>query len=365
MIRKCCFLWSVFQISLVFASLLMTLIIQAQIPDDLNDFNPSPRLEDGARVVFYNVENLFDYEDDTLKLDEEYLPQGKKFWSKRKYTHKLQQLYKVLISVGGWEAPALIGLCEVENRRVLEDLTTLTGLDKFDYQIVHENSPDRRGIDVALLYRSDKFTPIHYETIPIRYPFDTASRTRDILYVKGTLLGQDTLHIFVNHWTSKYGGVLNTEPKRFFLGELVRQKADSIYAQIPNANIIIMGDLNDEPKDESVLKGLKAEKPVIDPANMAENGLYNLMYNQNKGGTHKFQEHWSVIDHLIVSPSLLQGKTGLKVSPAGAKIFSTSWLLEDETVRVGQKPFRTHLAFKYIGGYSDHLPIYMDVFLVR
>ena len=187
-------------------------------------FDPSPRKNERIRLVFYNVENLFDYFDDPDTRDEEFLPEGKRHWTKRRYEDKLQKIAKTIIATGGWEPPALVGLCEIENRYVLEGLTSFTPLKPIGYEIVHQDSPDKRGIDVALFYRPEKFQLIDYTYHPVNFPFEPESRTRDILHAVGILPGQDTLHLFVNHWPSKYGGALETIPKRHGCSKAFKNK---------------------------------------------------------------------------------------------------------------------------------------------
>ncbi len=313
------------------------------------------------RVVFYNVENLFDIYDDTLKRDEEFLPEGMRHWNNKKFYKKLNQTYRVLISVGEWDPPAVIGLCEIENRFVLNKLVYKTPLEKFNYKIVHEESPDWRGIDVGLLYRPDKMEPVSHQAIHIRFPFDTASRTRDILYVKALVNEKDTVHFYVSHWPSKYGGFMATEPKRAYVASVLKLHTDSILKDNPNANIFIMGDFNDRPGDKSVLEVLGARPDTL---GMKNTELYNLTYPLHedwKIGTHKYQGEWSVIDQIIVSRTLMTGEAGVRVSFDGAKIFHPDYLLEDDGKFMGTIPFRTFSGPKYLGGYSDHFPIYVDL----
>ncbi len=175
---------------------------------------------DSYKIMFYNVENLFDTYDDSLINDEEFLPEGDRFWNNHKYYSKLNNIYKVIVAVGGWQPPAIIGLCEIENRTVLNDLVNNTPLVKFEYQIIHKESPDRRGIDVGLLYRKELFQPISYEAIPINFPNNPESKTRDILYVKGIAEKSDTLNIFINHWPSRWGGQLESEDRRLFVASV-------------------------------------------------------------------------------------------------------------------------------------------------
>ncbi len=335
-----------------------------EIPESAQQhfFDDAPR-PNGIRVAFYNVENLFDTYDDPIKRDDEFLPTGMKGWSGKRYRLKLNQIYRVLSAVGGWEPAGVIGLCELENRFVLEQLLEKTPLREFDYEIVHHESPDKRGIDVGLLYRPEKFKVLHEEALKVIFPFDTTSRTRDILYVKGQVLKRDTVHIFVNHWPSRFGGHLETDPKRDFVAQTIRDKADEVYAKDPKAKIIIMGDLNDAPQDNSVLNVLRTEHELEGLA-QSENDLYNLMYEMSENwwaGTHKFQEHWGVLDQIIISPKLVKNPEGLLLKGGQAHIFKADWLMEEEELRIGDKPNRTYLGARYHGGFSDHLPVYIDL----
>jgi len=317
--------------------------------------NSGKRSDDAMRVMFYNVENLFDPTEDSTKADEEYQPGGMRGWTYNKLKRKEINISKVVLAVGGWDPPEIIGLCEVENRIVLHQLTTDTPLKSFGYKIVHRDSPDPRGIDVALLYRPDKFRVLYSMPISIRFPFDTTSRTRDILYVKGIACKRDTLNIFVNHWPSKYGGTMATIPKRNYVASVLRKHVDSLLVVNPEANILIMGDLNDSPFDESVSKVLLAR---MDSVNLAANDLYNMNAGAGiswKRGTIKFREEWETIDHMIVSRPLLSYTT-----PHSLQIFDPPFLLQDDEAWFGKKPFRTYYGAKYIGGFSDHLPVYMD-----
>lgn len=316
---------------------------------------------DYQRIAFYNVENLFDIENDSLKNDDEFTPEGDRNWNNNRFYKKLNNIYKVIIGLGEWNPPVIVGLCEVENRFVLNKLVYQTPLKTFDYKIIHEESPDWRGIDVALIYRSSGFTPIEYKTIGIRFPFDTASRTRDILYVKGVLSETDTVNIFVNHWPSRYGGYLVTKPKREFVASILRKQIDSLFLADSDPNIIIMGDFNDEPWDESLEVVLNAK---MDTTGLQRNELYNLMSVFQKdwdGGTSKYIEDWSIIDQFIVSANLVNGNQRLQVLDGRAQIYNPEFLLEDDFKHLGKKPYRTYVGFSYNNGYSDHLPIYIDL----
>ncbi|MFZ4547307.1 MAG: endonuclease [Bacteroidales bacterium] len=317
--------------------------------------NASKRDANSMRVMFYNVENLFNPTEDSITSDDEYQPDGMRGWTYNRLKRKQINIAKVVLAVGGWDPPELVGVCEVEDYSVLYGLTNDTPLKNFGYKIVHRNSPDPRGIDVALLYRPDKFKVLFSCPFSIRFPFDTAARTRDILYVKGIACKSDTVNIFVNHWPSKFGGATATIPKRKYVASVLRKLSDSLLSLNPNANILIIGDLNDSPYDESVSKVLRAK---MDSVNLAHNDLYNMLAGAGlswKKGTIKFREEWETIDHIIVSKPMLS-----HTSPHGMQIFDAPFLLQDDEVWFGKKPFRTYYGAKYIGGFSDHLPIYAD-----
>jgi hypothetical protein len=321
------------------------------------------RGNNAIRVVFYNTENLFDTFDDSLTNDNEYTPSGMRGWNYKKFERKLNNISKVFIGVGGWEAPEIIGMCEVENHFVLYKLITDTPLSKIGYKIIHKDSPDPRGIDVAMIYRPDKFKLLVYKAIPVRFPSDPNGRTRDILYVKGLVLGKDTLHLFVNHWPSRYGGYSATRPKRSIVASILRHAADSLMKVVPDARIVIMGDFNDEPTDESITQVLQARS---DSVHLSPTDLFNMMYRLSgnwQSGSNKFRENWSLIDQIIVSSSMLYSKKGLTANANGAHIFNAPFLLMEDNTYFGEKPFRTYLGPRYQGGFSDHLPVYFDIYL--
>lgn len=324
------------------------------------NFDDKPRGKAALRVVFYNVENLFDTEDDPIKNDDEFTPEGVRHWTPQRYNAKLKSTYKTLVALGGWEAPEIIGFCEVENRKVLYDLCNETSLRKWNYQIIHEEGGDRRGIDVAMIYRPDKFKVYTHHAFNIRFKSDTSYRTRDILLVSGALQNKDTLHIFVNHWPSKFGGAKETEDRRMDVAKFVKSKADSLLKRNENAKIVIMGDFNDEPHEPSIVEGLNALTPQENEP-LRQNSLYNLMALIKDGGTHKFQTHWSIIDQFFVSSGLLNSKNKTHTYPQNAHIFKADFLVVPDEVNLGDKPNRTFNGFQYNGGFSDHLPIYLDI----
>ncbi|MEW5844715.1 MAG: endonuclease [Bacteroidota bacterium] len=311
------------------------------------------------RVMFYNVENLFDPFDDSLTRDEEFTPTGQRYWTWGKMEAKINGIYKVIMAVGELDPPVLVGMCEVENGFVLHKLVNDTPLSKFEYSVIHRESPDPRGIDVALLYRPDRFRVQERAFIPVVFTDDSARKTREILYVRG-MLGGDTLHVFVNHWPSKYGGELESESGRFAAANTLKRKIDSIRVFYPEARILVMGDLNDEPESTPVVEGLGACER--NDSN-CPSGLINIAaILKNRGfGSYKYQGTWGIIDQIIVSQSLLSGKHILYTSPQKAAVFENDQLLEPDKQYSGKKPFRTFIGYRYHGGYSDHLPVYIDL----
>jgi len=313
------------------------------------------------RLLFYNVENLFDSFDDTLTMDNEFLPMGERHWTWDKYQKKTQKVAKVILSAGGWEFPDLIGLCELENRFVLDGVFKIGYLNKIGYQIIHRESPDRRGIDVALIYQPERFRALDTSFLQLVYPGNSESTTREILYVKGKTHTNDTLHVFVNHWPSRWGGQLESEYKRIAAARLLKEKISEIFKHNSKAKIVIMGDFNDYPDNESLLTELEALAP---DKKFYNNELYNLAYpflNKTGIGSHKYQGKWGMLDQFIVSGALLN-KTGiLYCDPKDMSLFSPEFLLEPDKTYFGQKPFRTFVGYKFNDGFSDHLPIILDL----
>lgn len=312
------------------------------------------------KIVSYNVENYFDVEDDPEKSDEEYLPGGFRGWSKSKYYTKQNNIGKTIAAIGGWEPPAIIGLCEVESEQALSDLTTMSPLKNLKYKFVHYESPDRRGIDVALLYQPYQFRPFYSEAVSINR-LDSTFKTRDILYVVGkTVASEDTLHLFMCHFPSRWGGELESEDRRITVSKVLRQKVDSLFATNATPNIIIMGDFNDYPDNNSMLNVLKAH-PLNET--FEKNELYNLAFRlEEQGkGTHKYQGEWGMLDQMIVSGNLLNIENSITTSVNDVYVFDADFLLEDDAAFLGKKPLRTYVGMRYQGGYSDHLPIYLNL----
>jgi endonuclease/exonuclease/phosphatase family metal-dependent hydrolase len=308
-------------------------------------------------VMFYNLENLFDPIRDSSINDVDFSPGGQYGWTWSKLKAKTNAIAKTIIAAGNGNAPTLIGVCEVENRLVLKRLTEQTPLAKIGYDIVHRDSPDPRGIDVALLYRTDNFTVLHTAWFRVYY-VSGSFRTREILYAKGVLHELDTLHIFVNHWPSKLGGAAKSEPRRMRAAETLRAVTDSIFRTNPHANILVMGDFNDTPDSNPIVKGLHA---VSDTACVA--CLHNLMLPiaARGEGSLKYRKNWELIDQFFVSGNLLDTAAPMYCVPTEASIFRASFLLIPDEKFLGDKVRRTYEARKYTGGASDHLPIVLPI----
>ncbi|MEI6457129.1 MAG: endonuclease [bacterium] len=322
-------------------------------------FRFNKKKSQNVRVVFWNVENLYDPYDDTTTLDDEFTSAGAKHWSYSKFRRKLNLLAKTLITVGGWEPPAIVGMCEVENRYVLNKLIYETPLSSWKYRILHHESPDARGIDVAMIYRPDEFRIIMSKTVTIRFPFDTTAQTREILMVKGTIFDTDTLHIFVNHWPSRRGGYNESQPRRDCVAKILRKLADSVLMASPEANILMMGDFNDEPDKASIFTILGA---TGDTTSLLPGSLINLMFPKlNKEGTIKYQGNWSILDQFIISKSMYRGTNGLHSDFQDSRIIKLDFLFSDDQRYFGSKPNRTYVGPRYNGGFSDHLPIGLNI----
>jgi predicted extracellular nuclease len=313
------------------------------------------------RILFYNVENHFDCFDDSLRMDNEFLPMGEKAWTFEKYRKKAQRIGKVIMAAGEWEFPDVIGLCEVENRFTIEGIFQFGPMNNISYEVIHKESPDRRGIDVALVYQPERFQILDTNFLKVCYRQDTISSTREILYVKGMTNTMDTLHFFVNHWPSRWGGQLNSEHKRLSAAQVLRRKVDEISSKNGKAKIIIMGDFNDYPTNKSLMEVLSANEPNDHPNNKS---LYNLAFPytvMDDIGSHKYKGKWGMMDQFIVSGALINKSGTLYCSNTGMSLFAPDFLLIPDRTYYGYKPFRTFVGYKYQGGFSDHLPIVLDL----
>ena len=286
-----------------------------------------------VRLMFYNVENFFDIYNDTLKDDDDFLPGGLMRWNFTRYNKKINSLYKTIVAAGEWNPPEVVGFCEVENRKVLEDLVYGTYLSKYNYGIVHEESPDRRGIDVCLIYRKDCIGFIDYKYWIPSGNKSEGFTSRSILYVK-LVIRTDTVHLILNHWPSRRGGVLAGEGLRMKIAAMVREKADSINNKSSSdAKFIIMGDFNSTPDDQEMNSLIVPSESGIFLVNLSEN-LAN-----NGQGTYRYMGKWEMIDQVLVSGSLLNSKKGLYTDVKMVSVFKPDFLLRKDPGYPGLSPF--------------------------
>lgn len=314
-----------------------------------------------ASIGFYNLENLFDTIDSPTTNDADFLPQGRLAWNTAKYISKQANMAKVISLLGMELSPdgvALLGVAEIECRKVLEDLVAQPELKQRNYQIVHYDSPDERGIDCALLYQPKYFQVLGSRAVPVALKdpkTGVVDFTRDILYVAGTFDGEP-LHVMVGHWPSRRGGEAGSGWMRAAAATVCKQLSDSIQAIDENAKIVLMGDLNDDPDSKSLTQSLKARRSA-DKLKPGE--LYNPMYDLYKdgNGTLAYKDSWDLFDQMIVSKGLVNKSTG-GWQLYKAHVYRQPWLIQTEGAFRGY-PFRTYVGDIFINGYSDHLPVYL------
>ena len=318
-----------------------------------SNFNTLAQQQEIYPIAFYNLENLFDTKKDIGINDDDFTPSGKKNWTDDKYQKKLYNLAFVINQLGTDIAPNgadIIGVAEVENRGVLEDLVNQKELVDKKYQIVHIDSPDPRGIDVGFLYNPNTFKVNSYQAYPYTMPGNNTIKTRDILLVSGTLADQP-LFVLVNHWPSRLGE--NSSPLRERAAGICKHICDSIYKTNNKANIIIMGDMNDDPKDKSTAVVLDAKKNKDE---VKKGGLYNTMWSIHESGigTLCYREQWNLFDQIIISENLLSSnKKNLHFLKA--EVFNKDFLYQKEGKYAGY-PLRTYSGNTFLNGYSDHFP---------
>lgn len=307
------------------------------------------------RIMFYNAENLFDTLDDSLTDDNDFLPAGLMRWNLNRYNNKINSLYKTIIAAGDWAPPDVVGLCEIENRRVLEDLIYGTYLSKYNYGIIHEDSPDRRGIDVCVIYRKKLADIISYRYwVPAKLK-NQKFNSRSVLYVKMTI-GPDTIHLIVNHWPSRRGGVLAGEDYRLRIASMIREKVDSIFDyNLSGTRIILLGDFNCTP-DDQIIKSLVSSSDSV-------RSLMNLSgsIEDKSPGTYRYMGRWEMIDQVIVSKKLLESNKGNYTEHRLLNVFSPDFLMRKDSKYPGPSPFSTYKGYRYQGGFSDHLPVILDL----
>lgn len=294
----------------------------------------SKALAEPLTVVSYNVENLFHPENDSITDDDEWTEEGERHWSFTRYNRKVENIARVLTNIGEWDGVDVVGLQEIENAAVVKKLCYT--LRRGEYDFVHYDSPDPRGIDVALIYKKSRIDTLSSRAIRIQR---SELRTRDILYVSALLDKRDTLHFFVCHFPSQRSGAAESAWKREAAKETLQQAVDSVLAVCPGAKIIVMGDMNSE---DIRLTGL------VDKFTNIQYPISNF-----QSGTHKYQGCWSFLDHFYVSPSI--------ESISDARVYDALWIMETDEKYLGLKPQRTYNGFTYQNGFSDHLPIVLTV----
>ncbi len=331
---------------------------ESSAPSLTDSPNEGPAPTDGElRIAFYNVENLFDTEDNPEKIDEDFLPEGKYAWTPEKYQVKLKNLARVIKGI----QPDIIGLAEIENRKVLEDLCAHPLIADQGYRIVHEESPDMRGIDVALLYRSEAFRYLDHSAQRVNFPLEQDYTSRDFLLVAGQVKGGENLYLIVNHWPSRRGGMEESQPRRLQVASQVRGIVDQLYGREQDANIVLMGDFNDDPDNRSITEVLKAKSNWEQKASGSLLNLMSDLSQKEDEGSLYYDNNWNLFDQFMVSGHLLDTQSSFGYVNKSVDIFNPDWL------RVGYgkaslAPKRAIFRGEFQpDGFSDHFPIAMDL----
>ncbi|RLJ63197.1 hypothetical protein CLV86_1733 [Lacinutrix venerupis] len=304
-------------------------------------------------IAFYNIENLFDVYDDELTRDSDMTPSSEKKWSIKRYKNKLRKIGYVISNIGKDDVkrhPAIVGLAEVENEAVLQDLVNSKHLEDYNYKFVHYDSPDERGIDVALLYDDTVFNVAYSKSYKLELidEFGVEDLTRDILLVSGLFEGLE-LHLIVNHWPSRRTGDVETKHKRLKAAKKVTEIIDELKLKSPNAKVVIMGDFNDDPESESV-KTLEKSHGLFNPMRT----LLSL-----DRGTTSHNHRWNLFDQFLITHNFFERKKNA-LRYVKANIFDEDYLKEYDGKYKGS-PYRTYVGKRYKGGYSDHFPVYLIV----
>lgn len=314
------------------------------------------------KIAFYNCENMYDTVDDKTVNDNDFLPQSERNWNSAKYYTKINNISHVIYSIDSLNLPAIIGLGEIENKNVLHDLVHSNYLKKVPYKIIHYESSDPRGIDVALMVNPKIVDVVYSQEIKV---FNKDKSLREMLYAKLLVFKKDTLNVFVNHWKSRVGNENETKYKRILYASTLRSIVDSLFKAERSPKIIIMGDFNDNPVDTSIACVLNAFSPEDFSR---ESNLYNLFYStfMNQNGSLCYgKSQWNMFDQIIISGDLLgDSKCHLHYVSGSAEVFRRSWMLY--TTKSGlRRPSKTYDGKKYFGGYSDHLPVTISLKYIR
>ncbi|MBR2352850.1 MAG: endonuclease/exonuclease/phosphatase family protein [Alistipes sp.] len=318
------------------------------------------------KVMFYNFENLFDTLNDPATFDEEFTPKGGKAWNTTKYNKKLGNLERVLFDIAliDKDYPAVIGVSEIENRMVLEDVIAQPKLRPANYRIVHFDSPDRRGVDCAFFYRPDVFKLEGSKAVKFNMPGMPNFYTRDFVTMWGTIDGEP-FYFVVSHWPSRLGGKEASSPKREAAAAQCRALADSVRKANPATKVVIMGDLNDDATDKSVMEILGGKGNI---KKLVEGDMYNPYVDMLRAGygTLAYRDAWNLFDNIVISENLATASTGaLKIQKAPkakfyGNIFRAPYLFQREGQYKGY-PLRTFVGNNFQGGFSDHLPVYIYI----
>ena len=319
------------------------------------------RLSDNEKILvaFYNLDNLFDTIDDPSVNDAEFTPQGKYRWDAYKFAQKIDKLAKVIRQMDGSESPDVLGVCELENRSAFSALAVACD-PSGSFDLVHEDSEDERGIDVGLLYNRNKLKLLDFKNYPVRLSSDSNDRTRGVLWVKlKSNNSDDTFQFIVCHFPSRREGKIKSMQNRLDAAKICK----SIVAErclTTKQNLVLLGDFNDEPWDQSLTIGLGAQKPGSESGT----GLFNLMYafNTKTSGTYRYKDQWDILDQFILSEALLDGHLP-DYLPASVGIKSDKWLFQKG--KFAGYPLRTFGGEKWLNGYSDHLPVFMTIRLSK
>ncbi|PCJ67130.1 MAG: endonuclease [Bacteroidetes bacterium] len=311
----------------------------------------------GITVAFYNVENLFDTLNNPKNYDEEFTPTSDRKWDSQKYETKLSNLAKVISELANDNAPTFLGVCEVENRTVLEDLVHNSQIVDENYGIAHIESPDERGIDVAFLYNQSIFSVSEVKAYQPNLS-DYKDKTRDILYVIGNTTSGETLHFLINHWPSRGEGRKKSEPKRIIAANTLTKIIQEIQHKNTSAKIIVMGDFNDEPSNKSISETLAVS---CNQNTVKKDQLFNAFceLEDQDYGSYRYRSYWDMLDQIMISKSLITDTSGLHFITNSAAIKAEDWMIQ--TGKYEGFPLRTYGGNKYLGGYSDHFPVFIEL----
>ncbi|MBA4303300.1 MAG: endonuclease [Sphingobacteriaceae bacterium] len=310
-------------------------------------------------IAHYNVENLFDTIDDPKTADEDFLPKGSYEWTQERYEQKLKQLGKVIADMNEGRGPDILGLCEVENEMVVAALAKhLSKITKKKYGYVHYNSPDGRGIDVAMLYNRKAYKVKSSRSLYVPMPGDSSRPTRDVLVVSGELPNKSMVHVLVNHWPSRRAGQDASEIARMSAAAAARKAVDSLHQRFAGSAVLVMGDFNDTPVDKAPLEVLGAVWPTAVSAPLANPFL--ALHGDSTQGSYRYRNNWQFIDHISISPALLKPDAKVRYVAQSAGAVRQAYQLEQEG-RFKGNPFRTYAGNRYLGGYSDHLPVKIEL----